>query len=91
MSSNELKSRIQKYRELKVFIEQLSQEMDEIKKELITELEEQQTEKLLVDTYKISYTDVKSERLDTKTFKSENPELANRYIKVTTSKRFTVA
>ncbi len=91
MSSNELKSKIQKYRELKVFIEQLTAEMDEIKQELINEMEEQQTSKLLIDTFKVSYTDFTSERLDSKAFKAENPELANRYIKVTTSKRFTVA
>ena len=41
--------------------------------------------------YKITWKEITSARFDTTAFKKENPELASRYTKNTTARRFTIA
>ena len=59
---------------------------DEIKKEMIT----QNITEMVIDVFKIKYIDVISKRLDTTLLKNENKAIYDRYIKETTSKRFTI-
>lgn len=51
---------------------------------------EQGKEEIICDAFIIRYKTVESERVDTTALKKEEPEVAKRYTKKTTSKRFTI-
>lgn len=62
-----------------------------IKDQLKTYMTANQLETLTGDEHKATYKDVTSNRLDTTALKKELPEIAARYNRTTTTKRFTFA
>ena len=65
-------------------------EMQRIKDEADKEMTKRQVKEIVTDEYKVRYTDVTTNRFDTKTFKSKYLDLYNQFIKPTSSMRFSI-
>ena len=73
------------------FAKSLEAEAEAIKDTLKATLDEQNTEELIADIYKVRYTTVTSERVDTTAFKRACPELAKQFTKISVTRRFSIA
>ena len=74
--------------ELNDLIDKLETERNEIDQRIKVYMEG--TEQAQTDDYRVSWIFTETQRLDTKRLKMEEPELYNRYTKMTTGRRFTV-
>lgn len=91
MSQNELTSKVRELKELKVFAEQIADEISALEDAIKAEMTERDIEEMQIDIFKVRWTRVQSSRFDTTAFKKAMPELAAQFTKVTESRRFTVA
>ena len=91
MSVNEMVSKIRGLKELEALIAEAQAEAEAIKDEIKAQMNEQNTEEMSVDVYKIRYTTVSSERFDTTAFKKALPDLAKQFTKTSTTRRFSIA
>lgn len=91
MSANEMVSKVKALKELEALIAEAQAEAEAIKDELKATMTERNTEEMTVDVYKIRWTTVKSERLDTTAFKKALPDLAQQFTKTSTTRRFSIA
>ena len=89
MSMNELTAKIRELRELQALIEEAQAEAETIKDELKAHMGE--AEEVRAGEYKLTYKTVTSTRLDTKALTAALPEVAQRFSKTTTTRRFCVA
>lgn len=89
MSANELTAKIRELRELQALIEEAQAEAETIKDELKAHMGE--AEEVRAGEYKLTYKTVTSTRLDTKALTAALPEVAKRFSKTTTTRRFCVA
>lgn len=89
MSITEMEARARELQELKRMREELEAEIsaaeDAIKEAM------NGAEQVIAGPYKITWKAVTSSRVDTTALKREMPEIAERFLKTTTTKRFTVA
>lgn len=90
MTLQEIESKIKEYKELQRMADELSAEMDKIKDELKVEFENQHTDTITTNAYKISFKAVTSKRVDTTALKKDLPDVAEKFTKETTTKRFTI-
>lgn len=91
MNTNELTQKIHQIKELQRMSEELTAELESLKDEVKAEMTAQNTEEMTVDIFKVRWTTVKSNRLDTTALKRELPEVAERFTKTTESRRFTIS
>ena len=91
MSVNEMVAKIRGLKELEALIAEAQAEAEAIKGEIKAQMNEQNTEELTVDVYKIRYTTVSSERFDTSAFKKALPDLAKQFTKTSITRRFSIA
>lgn len=91
MSTIELTTKIRELKELKAMAEEISAEITSIEDIIKAEMTARDTEEMTVDVYKVRWTKVQSNRFDTSAFKKAMPELAEKFTKVTESKRFSIA
>ncbi len=91
MSQNELTAKVKQIQELKRMQEELAAELETLTDEVKAEMTERNTSEMVVDCFKVRWTTVKSNRLDTTALKKELPEIAERYTKTTESRRFTIS
>ena len=89
MSTIELNSKIKELRELQALIEEAQAEAEAIKDALKAHMGD--SEELRAGEYKITWKPVTTSRLDSKALKAALPEVAARFTRETTSRRFTVA
>ena len=89
MSINEMEAKIRELRQLQALIAEAEAEAEAIRDEIKAAMGEQEI--LLVGEYKVSYRAVTSSRLDTTALKRELPEIAQRFTRETTTRRFNVA
>lgn len=89
MSMNELTAKIRELRELQALIEEAQAEAETIKDELKAHMGE--AEEVRAGEYKLTYKTVTSTRLDTKALTAALPEVAQRFSKTTSTRRFCVA
>ena len=89
MSIFEMEQKIRELRQLQALIEEAQAEAEEIKDTIKAVMGD--TETLSVGEYKVTWKTVKSSRLDTAALKKALPEVAERFTKETTSRRFCVA
>lgn len=89
MSINEMEAKIRELRQLQALIAEAEAEAEAIRDEIKAAMGEQEI--LLVGEYKVSYRSVTSSRLDTTALKRELPEIAQRFTRETTTRRFNVA
>lgn len=89
MSTSEIISKARELRELQRLIEEAQQEAEAIKDEIKAVMGD--TEELRAGEYKITWKSVTSSRIDTTAFKNSLPELAAKFTRETTTRRFVVA
>ena len=91
MSTNEMVAKIRELKELEALIAQAEAEAEAIKDSLKATMTENNTEEMMVDVYKVRWTTVTSERLDTTALKKALPDLAKQFTKASTTRRFSIA
>lgn len=91
MSVNEMVAKIRELKELEAFIAQAESEAEAIKDAIKAQMTENNTEELTVDVFKVRWTTVSSERLDTTALKKALPDLAKQFTKTSTMRRFSIA
>lgn len=88
MSINEMASKVQELMELKRMQEELEAEITTLQDEIKAGMGDQ--EQITAGAYKITWKPITSSRLDSAALKKALPEVAERFTKVTTIRRFTV-
>lgn len=91
MSTTNINQKVKELKELQRMSDELNAEIEAIKDELKAEMAARNTNEILTSEYKLRYTEVTSSRFDTSSFKNKYFSLYNEFVKVTTSKRFTIA
>ncbi len=91
MSANEMTAKIRELKELKAMAEELAQEITAIEDSIKAELTARNTDEMMIDVYKVRWTSVTSERLDTTAFKKALPDIAKQFTKTSTTRRFSIA
>ena len=91
MSMNELEAKVDELRELRRMAEELAGEIAATEDALKAYMAANSTDELYGPSFKITWKEVTSSRLDGKALKSAAPELWQRFSKQTTARRFIVA
>ena len=91
MSVNEMEMKVKELRELRSMADDLAAEISAIEDELKGHMKDNGMDELHGPTFKITWKEVTSSRLDGKALKATAPELYSRFTKVTTSRRFILA
>lgn len=89
MSINELEAKVRELKELQTLIEEAQEEAETIKDQLKAHMGER--EELRAGGYKITWKPVTSSRLDATALRKALPEVAERFTRTTTTRRFCVA
>jgi putative phage-type endonuclease len=74
--------------ELKKLIDKLEKEKNQIDQKV--KLYMKDSERAVSEHYKVSWTTVDSSRIDTKRLKADKPDIYNEFLKISSSRRFTV-
>lgn len=91
MSKVELASKVRELKELKIMADELAAEITAIEDAIKAEMTAQDLTEMTVDVFKVRWTFVTSNRVDTTALKKELPDVAARYTKTTESRRFSMA
>lgn len=91
MSTNEMNTKVQELRELRRMADELAAEIDALTDGLKAEMTSRQVDTLAGSDWKITWKPVTSTRLDTTTLKKALPDVAERFTKTSTSRRFVLA
>ena len=89
MSTNEIAAKCRELRELQVLIDEAQAEADAIRDVLKAAMGD--TEELRAGEYKLTWRPVTTSRLDTKALKAALPDVAARFSRESTVRRFCVA
>ena len=89
MSTNELEAKVRDLRQLQQLIEEAQAEAEGIRDTIKAAMGEQ--EELRVGEYKITWKPVTSSRLDATALRAALPEVAARFTRTSTTRRFCVA
>lgn len=82
--------KIQELKELETMLAELQAEITTIKDDVKKEMQEQGKEEIICGAFVVRYKTVESSRIDTTAIKKDLPEVAEKYTKKTTTKRFTI-
>ena len=91
MSISELDMKVKELRELKRMADELAGEIEALQDGIKAHMTEQNTDTLTGTDWKITWKEVTSNRLDSTALKKELPDIAARFMKASTSHRFTLA
>ena len=91
MSKTELIAKIEALNEWEALMEEARAEADALRDSIKAEMEERETEELIVGSYIIRWTSVLSNRFDTTGFKKLYGDLYKAFTKQTASRRFTIS
>lgn len=91
MSINELDMKVKELRELRRMAEELQAEIDAAQDAIKAHMDSQGVDTLAGSDWKVTCKPVTSSRMDTAALKKALPEIAERFIKSTTSRRFVLA
>ena len=89
MSINELEAKVRELKELQTLIEEAQEEAEAIKDQLKAHMGE--WEELRAGGYKITWKPVTSSRLDATALRKALPEVAERFTRTSTTRRFCMA
>ena len=89
MSNHELESKIRELRQLQALIDEAEQETETIKDAIKAHMGD--SEELRAGEYKITWKPVTSSKLDTAALRKALPDVAERFTKAITVRRFCVA
>jgi len=91
MSTIEMDSKIKELRELRRMADELQAEIDSLQDAIKAELAARNVDTLAGTDWKITWKAVTSSRLDSTALKKELPEIAARFMRQTTARRFVLA
>ena len=91
MSINEIDSRVKELRELRRMADELAAEIESIQDSLKEQMQDRGLDTLSGADWKITWKPVMSSRLDSTALKKALPEIAERFMKSTTNRRFVLA
>ena len=91
MTNEELLFKIREYRENQQMIAVLQDELDNIKATITNHMDTAVFDTLHCDVHTVRWTPYETARIDTTAIKRELPEIADRFTKVTQSRRFSIA
>lgn len=91
MSIDVMNAKVKELRELRRMADELAAEIDSLQDEIKAEMTARAVEALSGHDWKISWKPVTSSRLDSKALKAALPEVAARFSKETTTRRFVLA
>ena len=89
MSMNEIESKVKELRQLQSLIEEAQAEAEAIRDTIKAQMGD--SEELRAGEYKITWKPVTTSRLDTAALKKALPDVAARFTRETTTRRFCVA
>ncbi|OUO35399.1 hypothetical protein [Flavonifractor sp. An306] len=89
MSTHELESKIRELRQLQALIEEATAEAEAIKDTIKAAMGD--AEELRAGEYKITWKAVNASRIDTTALRKALPDVAERFTRITTTRRFCVA
>lgn len=89
MSINEMEIKIRELRQLQALIEEAQAEVEAIKDEIKAAMGD--SEAVQAGEYKVTYKTVTTARIDTTALKKALPDVAERFTKTTTTRRFVIA
>ena len=89
MSTSEIESKIRELRQLQALIEEAQAEAESIKDAIKAAMGD--SEELRAGEYRITWKPVQSARLDTAALRKALPDVAERFTRTTTTRRFCVA
>ena len=87
-ASNDIIAKVQELMELRRMAEELQSEIDALQEAVKDFMGSE--ESMIAGAFKVSYKSVTSSRLDSSALKRELPDIAARFTKQTTTRRFTV-
>ena len=90
MSITDIASKARELKELKRMAEELEAEIKALEDEIKVEMEAREADEIVADIFKIRWTPVVSNRLDTTALKKALPDLYQQFTKQTTSRRFSI-
>lgn len=91
MSINELDMKVKELRELHRMAEELQAEIDAAQDAIKAHMDSQGVDTLAGTDWKVTWKPVTSNRMDTTALKKALPEIAERFMKSVTSRRFVLA
>ena len=91
MQTHEMESKINELRELRRMAEELAAEIGGLEDSIKAYMADNGTDEIYGPSFKITWKEVTSSRLDGKALKVAAPELWQRFIKQTTTRRFVLA
>lgn len=91
MNTNELTAKIRELKEYKSMVDELTQMIAAVEKDIKAEMEARNTDELTVDVYRVRWSEVESKRFDVAAFRKNMPILAEFYTKSSIAKRFSIA
>lgn len=91
MSSVEIVSKIEALKEWEAILEEAKAEVESLKDIIKKEMDSRGVEELEAGQFIARFTTVVSNRLDTTALKRENAAIYQRYLKQSTSRRFSIA
>ena len=91
MSINELDMKVKELRELRRMAEELQAEIDAAQDAIKAHMDSQGVDTLAGSDWKVTWKPVTSSRRDTAALKKALPEIAERFMKSTTNRRFVLA
>ena len=91
MSMNELEAKVANLRELRRMADELEAEITATQDELKAYMVANATDELYGSSFKITWKQITSSRLDSKALSVAAPELCQRFMKQTTTRRFVLA
>lgn len=90
MSQNEIISTVEELQELRRMQEELNAEVEDLQNKIKAHMDAQGTEQLTAGAFKVTWKAIKSIRFDSAAFRKAMPEIAERFTKTTTTRRFCV-
>lgn len=91
MSINEMDSKVKELRELRRMAEELQAEIDAAQDAIKAHMDSRGVDTLAGADWKVTWKPVTSSRMDTAALKKALPEIAERFMKSTTNRRFVLA
>ena len=91
MSVDTMDTKVKELRELRRMQEELAAEIEAIQDELKAHMDAHGMDTLLGFDWKVTWKSVTSNRLDSTALKKELPDIAARFMKQTTARRFVLA
>ena len=89
MSTNEMESKVRELRQLQMLIEEAQAEAEAIKDTIKAAMGNSET--VQAGEYKVTWKPITTSRIDTTALRTALPEIAERFTRLTTTRRFTVA